>query len=159
MDKYIWLIPILPLAGFLINGIGRNTLSKAVVGFIGSLVVLISFGISVGVFFQIKAAGASFHGFDVKLFDWFAAGNVHISFSFLIDQLSAIMLLIITGVGFLIHLYSVGYMKDDAGFAKFFAYLNLFIFFMLLLVMGSNYLIMFIGWEGVGLCSYRKSVV
>jgi len=151
MDKYIWLIPILPLAGFLINGIGRNTLSKAVVGFIGSLVVLISFGISVGVFFQVKALG---HGIDVPLFNWFAAGNVHITFSFLVDQLSAIMLLIITGVGFLIHVYSAGYMKDDAGFGKFFAYLNLFIFFMLLLVMGSNYLIMFIGWEGVGLCSY-----
>ena len=151
MDKYIWLIPILPLAGFLINGIGRNTLSKAVVGFIGSLVVLISFGISVAVFFQVKATG---HGIDVPLFNWFAAGNVKISFSFLIDQLSSIMLLIITGVGFLIHLYSAGYMKDDAGFGKFFAYLNLFIFFMLLLVMGSNYLIMFIGWEGVGLCSY-----
>ncbi|MCR8558503.1 NADH-quinone oxidoreductase subunit L [Mucilaginibacter sp. BJC16-A38] len=154
MDKYIWLIPILPLAGFIINGIGRNTLSKAVVGFIGSLMVLISFGISVAVFFQVKAAGSEFHGFNVSLFNWFSAGSVKISFSFLIDQLSAIMLLIITGVGFLIHLYSVGYMKDDAGFAKFFAYLNLFIFFMLLLVMGSNYLIMFIGWEGVGLCSY-----
>lgn len=154
MDKYIWLIPILPLAGFIINGIGRNTLSKGVVGFIGSLMVLISFGISVAVFFEVKAAGSDFHGFNVQLFNWFAAGKINISFSFLVDQLSSIMLLIITGVGFLIHLYSTGYMKDDAGFAKFFAYLNLFIFFMLLLVMGSNYLIMFIGWEGVGLCSY-----
>ena len=151
MDKYIWLIPILPLAGFLINGIGRNTLSKGVIGFIGSALVLASFAISVGVFFEVKAAG---HGFNVDLFNWFSAGEVKISFSFLIDQLSAIMLLIITGVGFLIHLYSAGYMHDDAGFGKFFAYLNLFIFFMLLLVMGSNYLIMFIGWEGVGLCSY-----
>ncbi|HVW94710.1 MAG TPA: NADH-quinone oxidoreductase subunit L [Mucilaginibacter sp.] len=151
MDKYIWLIPVLPLAGFIINGIGRNTLSKAVVGFIGSLVVLISFGISVGLFFEVKAAG---HGFNVTIFDWFSAGAIKISFSFLVDQLSSIMLLIITGVGFLIHVYSAGYMKEDAGFAKFFAYLNLFIFFMLLLVMGSNYLIMFIGWEGVGLCSY-----
>jgi len=79
---------------------------------------------------------------------------VKVPFSFIVDQLSSIMLLIITGVGFLIHLYSVGYMHDDAGFGKFFAYLNLFVFFMLLLVMGSNYLIMFIGWEGVGLCSY-----
>src|SRR6201986_4604675 len=151
MDKYIWLIPILPLAGFLINGLGRNTLSKGVIGFIGSALVLASFAISVGVFFEVKAAG---HGFNVDLFNWFSAGSVKISFSFLIDQLSAIMLLIITGVGFLIHLYSAGYMHDDAGFGKFFAYLNLFVFFMLLLVMGSNYLIMFIGWEGVGLCSY-----
>jgi len=151
MDKYIWLIPVLPLAGFIINGIGRNTLSKGVIGFIGSLMVLISFVISAGLFFEIKSAG---HGFDVKLFDWFAAGGVHVSFAFLIDQLSSIMLLIITGVGFLIHVYSAGYMHDDNGFGKFFAYLNLFIFFMLLLVMGSNYLVMFIGWEGVGLCSY-----
>jgi NADH-quinone oxidoreductase subunit L len=151
MDKYIWLIPILPLAGFIINGIGRNTLSKAVIGFIGSALVLISFGISVGLFLQINDTHKAI---NVDLFNWFTAGFVKISFSFLIDQLSALMLLIITGVGFLIHLYSVGYMKDDAGFGKFFAYLNLFIFFMLLLVMGSNYLIMFIGWEGVGLCSY-----
>ena len=151
MDKYIWLIPILPLAGFIINGIGRNTLSKAVIGFIGSALVLISFGISLGLFLQINDTHKAI---NVNLFNWFAAGKVEISFAFLIDQLSALMLLIITGVGFLIHLYSVGYMKDDAGFGKFFAYLNLFIFFMLLLVMGSNYLIMFIGWEGVGLCSY-----
>ena len=150
MDKYIWLIPVLPLAGFIINGLGRNTLSKAVIGFTGSLLVFISFGLSVGAFFQVRSSGA----FNVHLFNWFQMGDLKISFAFLIDQLSALMLLIITGVGFLIHLYSVGYMKDDAGYGKFFAYLNLFVFFMLLLVMGSNYLIMFIGWEGVGLCSY-----
>src|SRR6202012_1378645 len=153
MDKYIWLIPVLPLAGFIINGIGRNILPKAVIGFIGSLVVLISFGLSIEAFFQVKASG---HGIDVPVFNWFSAGYVKIAFSFLVDQLSAIMLLIITGVGFLIHLYSAGYMKDDAGYGKFFAYLNLFIFFMLLLVLGSNYLVMFIGWEGVGLCSYLR---
>lgn len=152
MDKYIWLIPILPLAGFIINGIGRNTLPKAVIGFIGSLLVLISFGLGVGAFLQVKSGGALQ---VINLFDWFSVnGAFKVSFSFLVDQLSAIMLLIITGVGFLIHLYSIGYMKDDAGFGKFFAYLNLFIFFMLLLVLGSNYLVMFIGWEGVGLCSY-----
>ena len=135
MDKFIWLIPLLPLAGFIINGLGRNTLSKGLIGFIGSLMVLISFGISVGLFFQIKSSGTPI---NVQLFDWFGAGSFKIQFAFLIDQLSSIMLLIITGVGFLIHLYSTGYMKDDAGFGKFFAYLNLFIFFMLLLVMGSK---------------------
>jgi NADH-quinone oxidoreductase subunit L len=150
MDKYIWLIPLLPLAGFIINGLGRNTLPKSVIGFIGSFLVFASFGLSIGAFLQVKSTGA----FNVSMFDWFAVGNFKISFAFLIDQLSAIMLLIITGVGFLIHLYSVGYMKDDDGYGKFFSYLNLFVFFMLLLVMGSNYLIMFIGWEGVGLCSY-----
>jgi len=151
MNQYIWLIPILPLAGFIINGLGRNSLSKNVIGFIGSLLVLVSFGLSLAVFFQIKSSG---HPVNVTYFDWISVGTLKIHFAFLVDQLSAIMLLIITGVGFLIHLYSIGYMHDDSGFGKFFAYLNLFVFFMLLLVMGSNYLIMFIGWEGVGLCSY-----
>jgi NADH-quinone oxidoreductase subunit L len=151
MDNYIWLIPVLPLAGFIINGVGRNTLSKGAVGFIGSLLVLISFGLSVATFLQINSTGQPI---NVELYDWFSVGSLHINFSFLVDQLSSLMLLIITGVGFLIHLYSVGYMHDDAGFGKFFAYLNLFVFFMLLLVLGSNYLVMFIGWEGVGLCSY-----
>jgi NADH-quinone oxidoreductase subunit L len=151
MDNYIWLIPVLPLAGFIINGLGRNTLSKGVIGFLGSLMVLVSFGLSLGLFLQINS---THHPIDVTLFTWFKTGFFKVPFAFLVDQLSALMLLIITGVGFLIHLYSIGYMKDDAGFGKFFAYLNLFVFFMLLLVLGSNYLIMFIGWEGVGLCSY-----
>jgi NADH-quinone oxidoreductase subunit L len=151
MDKYIWLIPFLPLAGFIINGVGRNTLSKILIGFMGSFLVLCSFGLSIAAFMQIKTTGAPI---SVNVFDWFSVGDFKISFAFLVDQLSSLMLLIITGVGFLIHLYSVGYMKDDAGYGKFFAYLNLFVFFMLLLVLGSNYLIMFIGWEGVGLCSY-----
>nr|WP_294941016.1 NADH-quinone oxidoreductase subunit L [uncultured Mucilaginibacter sp.] len=151
MNQYIWLIPILPLAGFVINGLGRNTLSKNVIGAIGSLLVLVAFGISLAAFFQIKQTATPI---NVTLFNWISVGDIKIPFAFLIDQLSSIMLLIITGVGFLIHLYSVGYMHDDAGFGKFFAYLNLFVFFMLLLVMGSNYIIMFIGWEGVGLCSY-----
>jgi NADH-quinone oxidoreductase subunit L len=150
MDKYIWLIPILPLAGFIINGIGRNALPKAFIGFLASFLVLASFGLSIAAFFQVQHTGQ----FTAHLFDWFSVMEFKVSFDFLIDQLSSIMLLIITGVGFLIHLYSIGYMKDDEGFGKFFAYLNLFIFFMLLLVMGSNYLVMFIGWEGVGLCSY-----
>src|SRR5690606_1121766 len=81
-------------------------------------------------------------------------GELHIPFSFQVDQLSLLMLMIITGVGSLIHIYSIGYMKHDPGFGKFFSFLNLFLFFMLLLVLGSNYVIMFIGWEGVGLCSY-----
>lgn len=151
MDKYIWLIPILPLAGFVINGLGRNTLSKSVIGAIGSLLVFVAFGISALAFFQIKSNGVPI---NVTLFNWISVGDIKIPFAFLVDQLSSIMLLIITGVGFLIHLYSAGYMHDDAGFGKFFAYLNLFVFFMLLLVMGSNYIVMFIGWEGVGLCSY-----
>ncbi len=88
------------------------------------------------------------------MYSWIVAGNINVSFSFFIDHLTLIMLMIITGVGFLIHVYSIGYMRDDAGFGKFFSYLNLFIFFMLILVMGANYVMMFIGWEGVGLCSF-----
>ncbi len=151
MDKYIWLIPFLPLAGFVINGIGRNTLSKNVIGLIASLLVLISFGLSIAVFLQVNSGGK----INITIYDWFSvSGSTKVSFAFLIDQLSALMLLIITGVGFLIHVYSMGYMSHDEGYGKFFAYLNLFVFFMLLLVLGSNYIVMFIGWEGVGLCSY-----
>jgi len=151
MDKYIWLIPLLPLAGFVFNGLGRNVFSKSIIGFIGTFLVLISFGISLSAFLEIQSTHREI---NVTLFNWISAGTVNVPFAFLIDQLSAIMLLIITGVGTLIHLYSIGYMQHDMGFGKFFAYLNLFIFFMLLLVLGSNYVIMFIGWEGVGLCSY-----
>ncbi|MGZ3776452.1 MAG: NADH-quinone oxidoreductase subunit L [Mucilaginibacter sp.] len=150
MDNYIWLIPILPLAGFLINGLGRNILPKSVISIVGCLVVLASFGLSIEAFAQVGSGKQ----IEANLFNWFNAGTLNISFSFLVDRLSVLMMLIITGVGFLIHLYSVGYMSHDEGYGKFFSYLNLFIFFMLLLVMGSNYLVMFIGWEGVGLCSY-----
>ncbi len=92
--------------------------------------------------------------FRLTLFNWISAGPFHATIGFLVDPLSSLMLLIITGVGFLIHVYSIGYMHDDAGFNRFFSYLNLFVFFMLILVMGNNYLMMFVGWEGVGLCSY-----
>lgn len=152
MINLVWLVPLFPLLGFLINGFGRNILSKTVIGFVACLAVLASFAISLGIFFELNSSDTK--SFIIPLFDWISAGNVKIPFSFLVDPLSTLMLLIVTGIGFLIHLYSTGYMHDDAGFGKFFSYLNLFIFFMLLLVLGSNYVIMFIGWEGVGLCSY-----
>ncbi|WP_443940057.1 NADH-quinone oxidoreductase subunit L [Pedobacter sp. MW01-1-1] len=152
MEQLIWLVPLLPFLGFLINGLGRNSLSKSLVGIIGSGVILASFIISLFIFFQLSGDSQKAH--EVFLFDWISAGKLHIPFSFLVDPLSSIMLLIITGIGFLIHVYSTSYMHDDAGFGKFFSYLNLFVFFMLLLVLGSNYIVMFIGWEGVGLCSY-----
>src|SRR5690554_1393890 len=156
MLDLIWLVPLLPLVGFLVNGLGRDILSTKVVAFIGSGVVLLSFFISCGLFYdvyQLRQSGEDGTSI-VTIFQWFGAGALDVSMSFLLDPLSSIMLLIVTGVGFLIHVYSIGYMKLDPGFNKFFSYLNLFIFFMLLLVLGSNYLIMFIGWEGVGLCSY-----
>ena len=152
MINLVWLVPLFPLVGFLINGWGRNVLSKSAVGFIGSLAILLSFGVSVGVFCELNAADTK--SFIIPLFDWIQAGSLTVPFSFLVDPLSVLMLLVVTGIGFLIHVYSIGYMHEDAGFAKFFSYLNLFIFFMLLLVLGSNYVILFIGWEGVGLCSY-----
>ncbi|MCE7068754.1 NADH-quinone oxidoreductase subunit L [Dyadobacter sp. CY327] len=146
------LIPLLPLIGFLINGIGFKTIPKGAVGIIGTLAVVASFVLSVMTFQAFIAAGSQ--PVIVPLFDWITVGNLNIPFSFQVDQLSLLMLMIITGVGSLIHIYSIGYMHHDEGFGKFFAYLNLFLFFMLLLVLGSNYVIMFIGWEGVGLCSY-----
>lgn len=152
IDNLLWLVPLLPLLGFVINGLGRNTLSKGMVGIIGSGVVLAAFVISVLLFFNLGASAEK--QIVVRLFDWISVGTLQIPLSFLYDPLSSVMLLIITGIGFLIHLYSIGYMHDDAGFNKFFSYLNLFIFFMLILVLGSNYIVMFIGWEGVGLCSY-----
>jgi NADH-quinone oxidoreductase subunit L len=152
ITSLLWLIPLLPLLGFVINGLGRNTLSKGVIGFVGSGVVFASFIISVCLFFELSSSVQK--QFTVNFFDWISVGDLKVPLSFLYDPLSAIMLLIITGIGFLIHIYSTAYMHEDAGFGKFFAYLNLFIFFMMLLVLGSNYIVMFIGWEGVGLCSY-----
>ncbi|MEX0635182.1 MAG: proton-conducting transporter membrane subunit, partial [Ferruginibacter sp.] len=131
---------------------GRKHLSKGISGTLGSAVVLASFILSVLVFFQVKEEGA----FNVNYFDFIRLSNFKIGFEFKIDQLSAVFLLIITGIGFLIHIYSTSYMHDEPSkdFAKYFAFLNLFIFSMLLLVLGGNFVIMFIGWEGVGLCSY-----
>jgi len=152
MIQLIWLVPLLPLIGFLTIGLGGKNLSKSIVGTLGSGVILAAFVLSIGIFFELK--GQTEKSITIDLFSWITAGKLSIPFSFLIDPLSSLFLLIITGIGFLIHLYSAGYMHDDEGFSRFFAYLNLFIFFMLLLVLGSNYLIMFVGWEGVGLCSY-----
>jgi len=155
MTGLIWIV-LLPLIGFIVNGLGRNLLPKAIVSVIGCGTILGSFLLSCNLFslvYTARLAGDA-ASFSYTAFEWISAGNLHVDLSFLVDPLSAIMLLIITGIGFLIHLYSTAYMKHDRGFAKFFAYLNLFIFFMLLLVLGSNYVVMFIGWEGVGLCSY-----
>lgn len=152
MTQLAALLPFIPLLGFIINGLGFPRISKSVAGWIGCGSVFISFLISSALF--IQSLTYSTQQVTISLFDWIVAGNIHVGFSFFIDHLTLIMLMIVTGVGFLIHVYSVGYMHDDEGFGKFFAYMNLFIFFMLLLVMGASYVMMFIGWEGVGLCSY-----
>lgn len=144
------LVPLLPLIGFLINGLLGKFIPKALTGWIATLAVLGSFVCALYLFNGLDAAAK----INIEIFNWISFANFNISFGFLIDPLTIVMLLVITGIGTLIHLYSIGYMHDDEGFTRFFTYLNLFIFFMLLLVMGSNYLVMFIGWEGVGLCSY-----
>ena len=151
MENLVYAIILLPLFGFVINGLLGKYLPKMVVGALATLVVFASFLISVNIFLGFTEHSAPI---IVKAFEWFTVGGVQVNFGFQIDQLSLMMMMIITGIGSLIHLYSIGYMSHDKGFYKFFTYLNLFIFSMLLLVMGSNYLILFIGWEGVGLCSY-----
>jgi len=153
MIHYVFLIPLFPLIGFLVNGIFWNKMPKSLGGIIGCLTILASFVISLGIFYEVKAPG--FQGpVVVTLFDFINSGKLQIPFAFQVDALSSLFLLIITGVGFLIHVYSTSYMGHDEGMVKYFAYLNLFVFSMLLLVLGANYLVMFIGWEGVGLCSY-----
>ena len=154
MSKLVYLVPLFPLVGFLINGLFRNRLSKSLTGIIGSGMVLASFVISLLIFFEVKQDG--FQPVILSLFDFISVGKISIPFSFQVDQLSSLFLLIITGVGFLIHLYSTAYMHEERNdhYARYFSYLNLFVFSMLLLVLGGNYVIMFIGWEGVGLCSY-----
>jgi NADH-quinone oxidoreductase subunit L len=142
------LIPGLPFLGFLLNGLLNKRLSGTVAGALGTLAVLGSFLLSVFLFVNFK------YQYTVNLFDWISVGSLQIPFSYQIDQLSLLMLLLITGVGTLIHIYSIGYMHHDENVGKFFSFLNLFVFSMLILVLGANFVILFIGWEGVGLCSY-----
>jgi NADH-quinone oxidoreductase subunit L len=152
MNTNIALLLILaPFAGFLFNVFFGKNLGKTVSGIIGTLSVAISFGTSIYFF---GALNANQNGFQISLFDWIQISNFKIDFGFLLDQLSILWLLFVTGIGSLIHLYSISYIHDDENMHKFFAYLNLFVFFMITLVVGSNLLVLFIGWEGVGLCSY-----
>jgi NADH-quinone oxidoreductase subunit L len=154
MSKFVFLIPLLPFVGFLINGLGRNFLSKTLAGIIGSGVLVASFVLSLLAFSEVSEPGFTVQ--VINLFDFIKVAGLNIPFAFQIDQLSSLFLLIITGIGSLIHIYSTAYMHEETSphFARYFAYLNLFVFSMLLLVMGANFIIMFIGWEGVGLCSY-----
>jgi NADH-quinone oxidoreductase subunit L len=152
MKDLVYLVPLFPLIGFLINGLFWKSMPKKVSGTLASIAMLASFVVSLGIFFQIKDAPEQ--AGVVHLFDFIQSGALNIAFAFQVDALSSLFLLIITGIGFLIHVYSTSYMHDDPGYTKYFAYLNFFVFSMLLLVLGANYVIMFIGWEGVGLASY-----
>jgi NADH-quinone oxidoreductase subunit L len=149
MGSFVWLIPVIPLMGALINGIFSRWI-KEKAGVIANLTVFSSFVLSIVAFTRVLQ-GEIFNG---NYFSWIKAGNFEATFGLQVDQLSIVMMLVVTGVGFLIHLYSVGYMHGDPGVARYFSYLNLFIFSMLMLVMGNNLLLLYLGWEGVGLCSY-----
>ena len=160
MNLYLWLIPILPFVGFLINGMLGRRLPKALVSTVALAFPLAAFAVVIRAAMLVWPGNLSgplaialpytenFAG------SWINAGLLHVDFSFALDQLTLVMLLIITGVGFLIHIYSVGYMAHEEGYWRYFSYLNLFLFFMLTLVLAENYLLMFVGWEGVGLASY-----
>jgi len=165
---HLWLIPLLPFVGFLLNGVFHSRMPKRLVTLIGLLAPLGS------LMLVLNAAGATLITAAAKSCPgcgpatasvalpyieslgrpWINVGGLQVDFSFVLDQLSLVMLLVVTGVGFLIHIYSVGYMADEDGYARFFSYLNLFLFFMTILVLAGNVLLMFVGWEGVGLVSY-----
>ncbi|AWI25431.1 NADH-quinone oxidoreductase subunit L [Flavobacterium pallidum] len=152
MDTNVALVLLLaPFIGFLINVFFGKSLGKSVSGIIGTASVVVSFIITLIFFMEINNGHEPV---KITVFDWMEVANVKIGFGFLLDQLSLLWLMFVTGIGSLIHIYSISYMHDDENMHKFFAYLNLFVFFMITLVMGSNLLVMFIGWEGVGLCSY-----
>jgi len=151
MLNVAWLIPAVPALAVLINGIFGRKYLKTNTHFLAVGSVGISFLISCYIFWQVAF---NHQTADLVLYEWIMTGELSINFGFLIDPLSAIMLMVVTGVGFLIHVYSVGYMHGDVGYHRYFTYLNLFMVSMLILVLGDNYLLLFVGWEGVGLCSY-----
>jgi NADH-quinone oxidoreductase subunit L len=201
--EYVWLLPLLPLLGFLVNGLlaliavyrpgpsdattdhGSHAAAHddahasdghghatgggatgddhhpharhrfaAIVSFVGPGVLFAAFALSVAIFFALAGAGEADAPLVQRYFTWMIAGDLVIDAAFQVDRLSVVMMLVVTGVGALIHVFSVGYMRDDPGYPRYFAYLNLFVFFMLVLVLGANYAVLFVGWEGVGLCSY-----
>jgi len=150
-DLHLWLIPVLPLIGAAVNGVLGKRFSRQTVVAVALLFSGAAFAMALWVASQFSSLQTPH---IETLATWLRAGDFQADFAFYLDQLSLVMLLVVTGVGFLIHIYSVGYMWEEGGFYRFFAYLNLFMFFMLTLVLASNYLVMFIGWEGVGLASY-----
>jgi len=154
MLDIVWLIPLLPLTGALVNGLVGSKLDKKTVGFIGCTAVGLSLFVSIAVFFNLISRPPADRSVVVALFTWITSGSFQIDAAFLIDPLSTLMALVVTGVGFLIHVYSIGYMHDDHAYWRYFSFLNLFVFFMLMLVLSADYLVMYLGWEGVGLCSY-----
>jgi NADH-quinone oxidoreductase subunit L len=151
---YLWIIPLLPLLGAAVNGIFGRGWKKNVVTGVALSSTTLAFLAALELVREFVDLPANQIPWTQSYFTWISAGGFRADFSLQVDQLTVIMLLVVTGVGWLIHIYSTGYMHDDPGYQRFFSYLNLFMFFMLLLVLAANYLLMFVGWEGVGLCSY-----
>jgi len=152
-ETLLWLIPILPFAGFLLNGTLGRKLPRALVAAIALVFTALPALIVLKLWIFMRSAGAP-ESFTITSAPWIAISNFHVDFAFTVDHLTLIMLGVVTGVGFLIHVYSVGYMAEDEGYWRFFAYLNIFMFFMLVLVLAASFLLLFVGWEGVGLASY-----
>jgi NADH-quinone oxidoreductase subunit L len=152
-NLHLWLIPLLPFAGFVLNGTLGRRLPQWLVSAIALLMPLAALAVVFNAF-TATAAGLPLPYVETCPIAWINAGTLHVNFSFVLDQLSLVMLLVVTGVGFLIHIYSVGYMAHEEGYWRFFSYMNLFMFFMTVLVLAGNALVMFVGWEGVGLASY-----
>ena len=164
MSEFFWLIPLIPGIGAIINGLFGKRLTKPVINAVAIGAVALSFAIALGCFLFAFLPGGPETVLEKTLFTWIPgmtaaqADGSYQSFTALwqyrLDSLSMVMVLVVTGIGLLIHIYSTGYMAHDSGYWRFFTYLNMFTFFMLNLVLGANFLLMFIGWEGVGLCSY-----
>ncbi len=154
MLSHIWLIPFFPMVGFLINGLLGIRFKRSWIHIIAASAIGLSFFTTIIIFAELLKAPPEARHFENILFNWIVAGKFKTQVAFLIDPLSIVMALVVTGVSFMIHIYSGGYMEDDPGFRRFFVYLNLFVFSMLILILANNFLLMFVGWEGVGLCSY-----
>jgi len=154
MIQPLYLIPLFPLIGFLINGLLLGKLHKKLISFIACGSVGLSFIFGVKFFFDLLSLPENGRIIENVLFSWIPSGHFNANIGFLFDPLSAVMVLVVSGVSFIIHIYSIGYMHDDDGYGRYFTYLNLFVFSMLMLVLADNFLLMFVGWEGVGLCSY-----
>ncbi|MGQ9584498.1 MAG: NADH-quinone oxidoreductase subunit L [Anaerolineae bacterium] len=154
MLDYAWLLLLFPLMGVLINAFFGRRIGKRAVSWVACLAVGLSFAVSLGLMATLANLSPEERRIEVPIYTWMTVGDFQVQFALLLDTLSVLMATVVTGVSLVIHIYSVGYMAEDARYARFFAYLNLFVLMMLILVVANNYLAMYVGWEGVGLCSY-----
>jgi NADH-quinone oxidoreductase subunit L len=154
MLDYVWLVPLFPAIGFIINGLMGRRIDRRLVGWIGCSAIGLAFLVSLLLLFELLRLPPASRHHEVEIFDWIVSGGFRTVIGYQVDPLSVLMALVVSGVSFFIHIYSVGYMHDDPGYPRYFTYLNLFVFMMLNLVLANNFLLMFVGWEGVGLCSY-----